>query len=108
MQLIRYYRGDHLSQQEIERLHLNENRRLARDRRQLFVLGDFMSDWSTKLPHIRSSANRTSREDAGNNMGLRLYAAEVIYGDIEGFICYLVPGHLPGGKTYYHDLACTY
>lgn len=97
--LIRAYRHAHLQEQSQTRDFLNRNRELARNKKQILILGDFMSDWATKLPHIRSQGNRTSKEDAGLNIGCRLYAAEVIYGDkLEGFICYLVPGHLPGGK----------
>lgn len=97
--LIREFRSSHLAEQDSARIHLNENRQLARDRKQLFIHGDFMSEWATKVPHLRSPGNRINREDVGISMGLRLYGAEVIYGDIEGFICYLVPGHLPGGAN---------
>ena len=100
-ELVRVFRKAHLDEQSNTRAYLNRNRDQARERKHVFILGDFMSDWVTKLPHIRTKGNRVSREDAGLNMGLRLYAAEVIYGDqLEGFICYLVPGHLPGGKSF--------
>lgn len=101
--MIRVFRSAHLQEQESARAHLNENRELARDRKQLFCHGDFMSEWATKLPHLRGPGNTLSKEDAGISMGLRLYAVEVIYGDIEGFMCYLVPGHLPGGKLHSHE-----
>ena len=108
--MIREYRSEHLKQQAGERAHVNRNRQLARDKEQVFIFGDFMSEWATKLPHFRWQ-DRTSKEDAGNSIGQRLYAAEVIYGEIEGFICYIVDGFLPGGMSYYlhsHLLLLTY
>lgn len=85
---------------------------MARDKEHVFIMGDFMSEWATKLPHLRWQ-DRTSKEDAGNCIGQRLYAAEVIYGEIEGFICYVVDGYLSGGTNCYiysnqHVLICFY
>ena len=97
--LIRTYRGAHLYEQEMARQHLSRQRELARERELVFLMGDFMSEWATKVPHLRGPGGGLSKEDAGLAMGLRLYAVEVIYGDIEGFLCYLVPGRLPGGNT---------
>ena len=102
--LIRSYRHAHLKEQSQTRDTLNKNREDARSKKHVYILGDFMSEWATKLPHIKSKGNRTSKADVGLNMGCRLYAAEVIYGDkLEGFLCYLVPGHLPGGKNYLYN-----
>lgn len=95
--MVRQFRHAHLEQQAQSRAYLNENRRLAREKQHLFVMGDFMSEYATKIPQMKSQG-RTSKADASYSMGLRLFAAEVIYGDIEGFICFLVPGHVPGGN----------
>lgn len=95
--MVREFRSAHLQQQAKSRDYLNEQRRLAREKQHLFILSDFMSEWATKIPKLKTQG-RTSKGDASYSMGLRLFAAEVIYGEIEGFICYLVPGHLPGGK----------
>lgn len=96
--MLRSYRTGHLKQQSTERDHLNDNRQSARKKECAFLFGDFQSDWATKLPHIKFY-RRNSQSDANNQMGCRLYAVEVIYGEIEGFLVYLVPGYLPHGKT---------
>lgn len=97
--VIRKYRTAHLEKQAGERDELNRNREKARRRECAFLFGDFMSEYTTKLPHIRYPANQSSKEDAKNKaVDIRLYGIEVIYGEIEGIFCYLVPGYLPGGN----------
>jgi hypothetical protein len=73
---------------------LERCRQYARERKSLFIFGDFMSEWATKLPHIKWQ-NRHEKE--GQSIGTRVYAAQCIYGEIEGFVVLVVPSFLPGG-----------
>lgn len=94
-EIIRLYRSLHLDQQAAEREELRQNRERARNGDFAFIFGDFMSEWTTKLPHVKWN-DRSSNEDSGPCIGTRVYAAQVIY---KGFFCYVVPGYLPGGKS---------
>lgn len=97
--VIRKYRNTHMTMQDNERDELNANRAKARRRECAFFFGDFMSEYATKLPHVTYYGNNHSKEDASSkSIGMRLYGVEVIYGNIEGIFCYLVPGYLPGGN----------
>lgn len=92
--IIRKYRSLHLSQQGAERDELAKSREAARNKECVFLMGDFMSEFATKIPQFRYANGRQSKEDMSNtHIGLALYGVEVIFGKIEGIICYLVPGY---------------
>jgi hypothetical protein len=96
LEQIRNYRSMHLDQQNIERLELEKNRNRARNKKCLFIFGDFMSEWSTKLPQMLFKGNH-SKDEVNHTIGTRIYAAECIYGEIEGIVSVVVPGFFPGG-----------
>jgi hypothetical protein len=59
-----------------------------------------MSEWATKLPHIKW---KNRQEKPGSHcIGTRVYAAQCIYGEIEGFIVLVVPAFLPGGLLHFN------
>ena len=109
-EVIRKYRTEHNEVQAGERDELNRNREKARRQEGAFLFGDFMSEYATKLPHFSYYGNNHSKEDSSNkSIGIRLYGVEVIYGPkIEGIFCYLVPGFIPGGNSYYNKTLFTF
>ena len=98
-QVVRKHRTLHLQQQAEERNELTRSRECARKRECVFLMGDFMSEYATKVPIIHYKG-QTSKEDSSTSnthMGLALYGIEVIYGNIECIFCYLIPGFVSHG-----------